>query len=79
MLVAQDRIRRKTTRPSTTAVRSKRLPEQAGQAEPLIRWDAAIAHCSLCARDARYGRVYKGGSIFCSIECAEAVAGMYLG
>ena len=79
MLVTQDRIMHKTMRPSTTAIGSKRTPDQAGEAEPLIRWGAAIAHCSVCARDARYGTVYKNGSIFCSIECAEAVAGLYLG
>ena len=79
MLVTQDRIMRQTMRPSTTVMGSKRMPDEAGEAELLIRWDAAFTHCSLCARDARYGTVYKGGSIFCSIECAEAVAGLYLG
>ena len=79
MLVTQDWIRRETMRPSTTAMGSKCVPDQAGEAEPLIGWDATIVHCSLCARDARYGTVYRGGSIFCSIECAEAVARLYLG
>lgn len=77
MLVTQDRTRRKMMRPSTAA--TNRISDQAGEAESLLRWDTEIASCTLCARDARYGTVYKGGSIFCSIECAEAVAGLYLG
>jgi hypothetical protein len=40
-----------------------------------------VAHlwCSLCARDASYATVFKDGSAYCSIECAGAVPGLYLG
>jgi hypothetical protein len=40
-----------------------------------------IAHpyCALCARDASYATVFERGSTYCSIECAEAVPGLYLG
>ena len=40
-----------------------------------------VAHlfCALCARDASYATVFKRGSTYCSIECAEAVPGLYLG
>ena len=79
MLVIQDHARRNTIRRQTGASWSDRIPDEAVEAESLLRWDAETAHCSLCARDAHYGTVYKGGSIFCSIECAEAVAGLYLG
>ena len=47
--------------------------------EPLSRSDVDIARCDLCAREAKYATVFKAGSVFCSVECAEAVAGLYLG
>ena len=36
-------------------------------------------YCALCAREARYATVFKHGSTYCSIECAGAVPGLYLG
>ena len=36
-------------------------------------------HCALCAREAGFATVYRGGRAFCSIECAEAEPGRYLG
>lgn len=36
-------------------------------------------YCELCARDADYAPVLRGSSTFCSVECAESVAGLYLG
>ncbi len=39
----------------------------------------AVAYCELCARDADYAPVLRGSSTFCSVECAESVAGLYLG
>lgn len=36
-------------------------------------------HCALCAREASDATVFKYGSAYCSIECAEALPGLYLG
>jgi hypothetical protein len=36
-------------------------------------------YCALCARDASYALVLKHGSTYCSIECASAVPGIYVG
>lgn len=47
--------------------------------EPLSRRDVDIARCNLCGREANCAMVSKCGSVFCSVECAEAVAGLYLG
>lgn len=41
--------------------------------------DDETVRCTLCAREADYATVFKAGSVFCSIECADAVAGLYLG
>ena len=72
--------------------RSKRTPLPAGASGAMRvaadRTDEAAsvelratetARCSLCARDTNYGTVFKAGRIYCSIECAEAMAGLYLG
>ena len=49
----------------------------------LARDDGRMAEdtvcCEACARDAGYATVFRGGSRYCSVECAEAVAGLYLG
>ena len=36
-------------------------------------------YCALCACEASYATVFKRGSTYCSIECAGAVPGLYLG
>ena len=41
--------------------------------------DVAVVRCDRCAREAGYAPVLKAGRVFCSVECAEAVAGLYLG
>lgn len=41
--------------------------------------DTGSLFCQLCARDASYGTVFKSGHAYCSVECADSVAGLYLG
>lgn len=36
-------------------------------------------YCELCARDADYAPVLRGSRTYCSVECAESIAGLYLG
>lgn len=79
MIVTQDRSRSKMTRPPTRASRSKRAADQPVEAESLQSSRTETVRCSLCARDAHYATVYKAGRIYCSIECAEAVPGLYFG
>ena len=49
--------------------------------EPNLDADSrtTFTYCWLCARAADCAPVLKGTNTFCSVECAEAVAGLYLG
>jgi hypothetical protein len=41
--------------------------------------EVARLYCALCTREAAYSTVFKHGSTYCSVECVQAVPGLYLG
>ena len=70
---------RRTRVPAPASYIERVVVDRSIEAESLRRRSTEPALCSLCARDASYAVVFKAGRIYCSIECAEAVAGLYLG
>ena len=75
---------RRAAKPTRHPTRVRRVESVVAESavvirEPMWRRDVDIARCDLCAREANYATVFKAGVVFCSVECAEAVAGLYLG
>ena len=80
MVLAHDQTRSKRTQlPAGASPAMRVAADRTDEAESLQRGATETARCSLCARDTNYATVFKAGRIYCSIECAEAVAGLYLG
>ena len=68
--------------------RKRHLNKKPAADAPVSRFAAALlvtqshsvgVFCELCARDANYALVTRNGRTYCSVECAESVAGLYLG
>ena len=77
ILVKQDRARGKDPPLPTRARPAAQEADEAAQ--QLRHHGGETERCSLCARVPKRAVVFKAGRIYCSIECAEAVAGLYLG
>ena len=80
MVLAHDQTRSKRTPlPAGASPAIRVAADRTDEAESLEVRATETARCSLCGRDTNYSTVFKAGRIYCSIECAEAIAGLYLG